>query len=101
VSVPHEPTWARSNWQSYCIELPSFCDQRLVMQRMLERGVSTRRGVMNSHLERPYKAASRAALPRSERVQRQGVILPLIPLMTSSHVEEVCDALAAAMSSRS
>ena len=32
------------------------CDQRAVMQRMLDAGVSTRRGVMNAHLERPYQS---------------------------------------------
>src|SRR5205823_88176 len=56
VSVPAEPSWARTNWQSYCVELPAWCDQRAVMQRMLDDGVSTRRAVMNAHLERPYRS---------------------------------------------
>jgi dTDP-4-amino-4,6-dideoxygalactose transaminase len=99
VSAPVEPAWARSNWQSYCVELPEGCDQKAVMQRMLESGISTRRGVMNSHLEPPYEAEGRRArLPVSERVQRRGVIVPLIPTMTTSQVQEVCDALAAALS---
>jgi dTDP-4-amino-4,6-dideoxygalactose transaminase len=102
VSAPFEPAWAHSNWQSYCVELPSSCDQKAVMQYMLENGVSTRRGVMNSHLERPYEAAgARARLPLSERAQQRGVILPLIPSMTAPQVQDVCDALAAALSSQS
>ena len=68
------------------------------MQRMLDDGVATRRGVMNAHLERPYQAAAMgAALPRSERAQRRGIILPLIPSMTSSQVQEVCASLSAAL----
>jgi dTDP-4-amino-4,6-dideoxygalactose transaminase len=99
VTAPLEPAWARSNWQSYCVELPASCDQKAVMQDMLERGVSTRRGVMNSHLEAPYEAEGRfARLPVSERTQQRGVILPLIPSMTDPQVQEVCDALAEALS---
>jgi dTDP-4-amino-4,6-dideoxygalactose transaminase len=98
VSAPVEPTWARSNWQSYCVALPEGCDQKGVMQRMLDAGVSTRRGVMNAHLERPYApGASQARLPLSESAQQRGVILPLAPSMTVSQVEDICDALAAAL----
>jgi dTDP-4-amino-4,6-dideoxygalactose transaminase len=98
VSAPIEPAWARSNWQSYCVELAPSFDQKTIMQRMLDSGVSTRRGVMNSHLERPYEAeGERARLPLSERAQQRGVILPLIPSMTASLVQEVCDTLAAAL----
>ena len=72
------------------------------MQRMLDAGVSTRRGVMNAHLERAYLSdgdrahGCRAASARSER----GVILPLVPSMTASQVQEVCDILAAAIEPR-
>ena len=38
VSAPIEPVWARSNWQSYCVELSALFDQRTVMQRMLDCG---------------------------------------------------------------
>jgi dTDP-4-amino-4,6-dideoxygalactose transaminase len=98
VVAPIEPAWARSNWQSYCVELPAACDQRTVMQRMLEGRVSTRRGVMNVHLERPYHSESdEARLPCSERAQLHSIILPLIPSMTVSQVQEVCDSLAAGL----
>jgi dTDP-4-amino-4,6-dideoxygalactose transaminase len=98
VALPFEPAWARTNWQSYCIELQGSLDQKAVMQRMLDDGVSTRRGVMNAHLERPYRSeVLHAPLQRSERAQQRGVILPLIPSMTTSQVQRVCDSLAAAL----
>jgi len=98
LAAPVEPAWAHSNWQSYCVELPASCDQRAVMQRMLEDGVSTRRAVMNAHLESPYRSdANRGRLPRSERAQQRGIILPLVPAMTLSQVQEVCDSLTAAL----
>jgi dTDP-4-amino-4,6-dideoxygalactose transaminase len=99
INAPIEPSWARTNWQSYCVELPPTCDQRAVMQRMLDEGVSTRRGVMNAHLERPYEDATAGTrLPVSERAQNRGVILPLAPSMTASQVDDVCARLSEAMS---
>jgi perosamine synthetase len=98
VTVPLEPAWASTNWQSYCVEVPETCDQRTVMQQMLDAGVSTRRGVMNAHLELPYQSPNvRTDLPHSERAQQRGVILPLAPGMTVAQVEYVCDQLAAAV----
>jgi len=98
VTAPSEPAWARTNWQSYCVELAPSHDQRAVMQWMLDNGVSTRRGVMNSHLEPPYSSrADRRRLARSESAQRRGVILPLVPAMSASQVQGICDALATAL----
>jgi perosamine synthetase len=98
ITAPVEPVWARTNWQSYCIGLPESCDQRTVMQLMLDAGVSTRRGVMNAHLELPYQSDGRRTdLSHSEHAQQRGVILPLAPAMTVSQVHYVCDQLAAAV----
>jgi len=98
LTLPVEPKWARSNWQSYCVQLPPQADQRQVMQRMLDAGISTRRGVMNAHLERPYASAHEPIeLPVSEAAQRSGIILTLIPSMTSEQITMVCDHLASAL----
>src|SRR5262245_17667805 len=59
LELPREPEWARSNWQSFCVRLPPQCDQRAVMQRMLDEGVATRRGIMCSHREPAYDGRSR------------------------------------------
>ena len=60
---PREPAWARTNWQSYAVRLEPPLDQRRVMQRMLDDGVSTRRGVMNAHRERAVSGRARGAPP--------------------------------------
>ncbi len=53
---------------------------------------------MNAHLERAYLTETdRPQLQSSERAQQHGIILPLIPSMTTSQVQEVCDRLAAAL----
>jgi perosamine synthetase len=97
LETPLEPEWARSNWQSYCVRLPRGCDQRAVMQDLLDRGVSTRRGVMNSHTEPAYAEVMRtrpsAALPRSEYAQQNTIILPLFSQMTDEELTRVAAAL--------
>ncbi|MBY2912128.1 DegT/DnrJ/EryC1/StrS family aminotransferase [Rhizobium leguminosarum] len=94
---PVEPHWARSNWQSFCVRLPDAVDQRKVMQTLLDQGISTRRGVMNIHLEGAYSDQSsyRAAtsLERSVAAQRQTVVLPLYAQMTDLDIVRVVEAL--------
>ena len=98
IVIPTEPAWARTNWQSYCVRLPEGCDQRAVMQHMLDDGIATRRGVMNAHLEVPYQSAMTSGrLPHSDRAQRQGLILPVLPSMTASQIAHICDSLARAV----
>ncbi len=94
LTLPTEPKWARSNWQSFCVRLPPSLDQREVMQNMLDAGVSTRRGVMCSHREEPYLDARRfGELENSEEAQDQCIVLPLYGQMTSADVSAVAQAL--------
>lgn len=97
--LPTEPADVRTNWQSYCVRLPSHCDQRTVMQRMLDAGVSTRRGIMCSHREPAYaQSKSRHALAHSEAATEACVILPLYGQMTDEEQQQVAEALAEACS---
>jgi perosamine synthetase len=94
LAAPSEPDYARSNWQSYCVRLPSHCDQRTVMQAMLDAGIATRRGIMCSHREEVYaNTPLRVPLPHSEAAQDQCVILPLYPQMTPAEQEQVITVL--------
>jgi dTDP-4-amino-4,6-dideoxygalactose transaminase len=97
VVVPTQPEWARSNWQSYTIGLPERTDRDGVMQAMLDSGVSTRRAVMCSHLEKPWRAARRGDLSRSEHVSATHVILPLFDAMTDAEQVAVAEALSRAL----
>ena len=94
VLPPHEPEWAKSNWQSYCVILPTEVSQKSVMQQMLNRGISTRRGVMCAHLEPAYATEIvRAPLERSQKARDRGVILPLFEALTKNDLERVVDEL--------
>jgi perosamine synthetase len=110
--LPTEPEWARTNWQSYCVRLPQGSDQRQVMQKMLDDGIATRRGIMCAHLEPAYdnpetwRCARHGCKPggtcpnlrESERAQREGVILPLFSEMTVEQQDRVIMALQSACS---
>jgi perosamine synthetase len=95
---PAEPAWARSNWQSYCVRLPDGVDQRGVMQHMLDRGVSTRRGIMCAHREAAYRDLPlRYPLPHSEAAQDRCIIIPLYSQMTEAEQSKVIDTLRSAV----
>jgi dTDP-4-amino-4,6-dideoxygalactose transaminase len=115
LQLPEEPAWARSNWQSYCVRLPEGCDQRAVMQSMLDDGISTRRGIMNAHREPAYRqepwscgpdsagcdhASGRCArLAESEKAQDHAILLPLFHQMTEAEQAQVAAALQVALGS--
>jgi dTDP-4-amino-4,6-dideoxygalactose transaminase len=99
VAEPEPPEWAESNWQSYCVRLVGKIDQLAVMQTLLDEGISTRRGVMCSHLERPYVSRETSPLPHSERAQRESIILPLFSGMTHDDIDRTVNALVRAVHS--
>lgn len=75
-----ESPWARSNWQSYCVRLGESRTQIRVMQFLLDRGISTRRGIMCAHLEHPYMTQHKGFdidLGQSEKARDESVLLPL------------------------
>jgi perosamine synthetase len=99
-----EPEDARSNWQSYWVRLPDGADQRSVMQALLDRGISTRRGIMNAHREPAYSLGSAlgdyragSTLVQSERMQDRAIILPLFHEMTDEDQLRVVEELGAAL----
>lgn len=93
VRAPEAPPWARSNWQSYAVALRDGCDQRAVMQYLLDQGVASRRGIMNAHREAPYRVND-DALPSSSWCQDRTIVLPLYGAMTEGDVERVVETLA-------
>jgi dTDP-4-amino-4,6-dideoxygalactose transaminase len=100
VTVPSEPEFARSNWQSYSIRIPDSCGQTELMQFMLDRGIATRRGIMCSHREPAYKHGqyrASSSLVESEAAQDRTVILPLFHQMTMEEQDRVVSTLSEAI----
>ena len=110
LSVPFEPEWARSNWQSYCIRLPLDCNQLTAMQHMLDKGIATRRGIICAHREPAYakepwscvdSSGSKTLhhtqnLIESELAQEHCILLPVFHQMTQEDQERVVSALISA-----
>lgn len=109
IGLPSEPAWARSNWQSYCLRLPRGVKQVEVMQKMLDAGIATRRGVMCAHREPAYRGKNWRCkdgpgecgctpgtcknLAQSEAAQDGCIILPLFHEMTEEQQGRVISAL--------
>jgi len=107
LTLPSEPAWAHTNWQSYCVRLPENINQREVMQGMLDQGIATRKGIMCAHREPAYDdpgtwrckdrdcrlGATCPNLSQSERAQDSCIILPLFAQMTEEQQERVASVL--------
>ena len=97
--VPQPPAYCEHNYQSYLVEVRenSPLNRNELMEKLLARGIATRRGVMAIHQE-PCYAAQRVSLPQTERMAANTLILPLYPAMTDAEVEYVIETVAAVLS---
>ncbi len=86
---PHEPSYCRSNWQSYPVKVLDHApvSRDALMQRLLDSGISSRRGIMNAHQEPPY--SGHPALKQSEEARDSVILLPLYTGMTEAEVGSV------------
>lgn len=94
LGVPDEPDDCRSNWQSYCVRLPSGVNQRGVMQQLLDLGISTRRGIMCAHREPAYAGHPlQGALAESESAQDHCILIPIYHELSQADQLRVIEAL--------
>jgi len=117
--VPQERPNSRSNWQSYPLRIRPQSDitQLEAMQFLLDRGISTKRGISNAHQEPAYAdkrmwscgvsgcpsipggcaEGSCAKLMVSERLRDTTILIPLFHGMSTdeqTHVINACEELA-------
>ncbi|MBK1989748.1 DegT/DnrJ/EryC1/StrS family aminotransferase [Sphaerospermopsis aphanizomenoides BCCUSP55] len=109
IETPTEPAWAKTNWQSYCIKLADHINQVEVMQKLLNQGIATRRGIMCAHREECYLAEKWTCgsdrktcgcqpkncrnLIQSEKTQEYGLILPLFIQLEIYEQAKIVDTL--------
>ena len=89
---PREPAGCRTNYQSYMARLTSSApvSRDQLMQQLLDRGISTRRGVMASHREAPYLDPRwDVRLAQTNLVTDTSIILPLFHEMTDEEQDYV------------
>jgi perosamine synthetase len=92
--APHVPAGLEPNWQSYQIRLREGAGRprNAVMDRLFEMGIPTRRGVMASHLEPPYRQHA-PALPVTEATAASTIQLPMHPGLTPEQQDRVVTVL--------
>jgi dTDP-4-amino-4,6-dideoxygalactose transaminase len=65
-----------------------------LMQGLLDRGISSRRGVMPIHREAPYRQAKwDALLPETNMVADTTIILPLFDALTEEQQDYVIESI--------
>ncbi len=92
---PQEPSGLRHNYQSYMMRLTSDApvSRDELMQRLLDRGVSTRRGIMAIHREAPYRGDWDKLLPVTNMLTDTTIILPLHHEMTEDDHDYVVECI--------
>lgn len=94
ISVFREPPDARWNQQSYLIRLvgATVAARDAFMQRLLDEGIASRRGIMSIHREPVYTSRfGPQSFPESESASDQCVCLPLYTQMTEDEIARVID----------
>jgi dTDP-4-amino-4,6-dideoxygalactose transaminase len=92
IRLPREAEGCFTNWQSYSITLLENCpvERNEIMQKMLDEGIATRRGVMTSHRETAYREECKGlSLPLSEKAADRSIIIPLYVPMAPEDQEKV------------
>lgn len=94
--IPHVPAESLHNYQSYMVRLrsdaPVSRDQ--LMQDLLDRNISTRRGIMAIHREAPYFSSKwENGLPVTNMVTDTTLVLPLYHEMSDEEQDYVIDSV--------
>ncbi len=89
--LPSDPFYGTTNYQSYSVLLGPLAavGRDELMQQLLSVGISTRRGVMASHLEPAFSGGTGSPLPVTELLAARSLILPLYHEMSSDDVVSV------------
>lgn len=92
LQTPFVPEGIVHNYQTYILFLKK--NNKIIrdelMQKLLEAGISTRRGVMAAHLEKPYvKMFGRINLPVTEEATNWTIAIPLYAQMTKEEQQYV------------
>ena len=96
IKLPVEKEGYFSNYQSFSIYLKKDCPvgRDELMQKLLDAGISTRRGVTTSHRETAYKSEYKNLhLPVSEDAADNSIMIPLYIPMSDEDIDLVISKL--------
>jgi dTDP-4-amino-4,6-dideoxygalactose transaminase len=89
--VVQDPEYGRTNYQSLWVVLPDEfpISRNQLLERMMEEGISPRRGIMAAHLEPAFEEHRHDPLPVTEMLTNRSLLLPLFHQMTTDQQERV------------
>lgn len=92
---PFIPDRAVLNFQSYPVRVTADfpMSRNRLMGALLDRGISTRRGIMNAHQEPAYRDLATGPLPASERARDEVILLPCFDALSEDDQNYVIDVL--------
>ncbi|HVT72519.1 MAG TPA: DegT/DnrJ/EryC1/StrS family aminotransferase [Lacunisphaera sp.] len=96
ITLFREPAHARWNQQTYLIRLAGrpAAERDAFMQKLLDAGIASRRGIMSMHREPVYTSRFGVQhFPESEAASDECVCLPLYTQMTDDEINRVIDAV--------
>jgi dTDP-4-amino-4,6-dideoxygalactose transaminase len=90
-----DPPYGTTNFQSFWVQLPDDCPATPVevLERLLQAGVSGRRGIMAAHLEPAYADHPHGPLPVTEKLAARSLVLPLHDDLDDADQDRVVEAL--------
>ena len=96
LGLPLEKEGYISNYQSFSIYIKENCpvSRNKLMEKLFEKGISTRRGIMTAHRTSAYHNISgNVNLPVSETTSDNSIIIPLYVPMDQSTMATVADSI--------
>ncbi len=92
IRLPEEKEGYFSNYQSFSIYLKENCpvNRNDLMQKLLDGGISSRRGIMTSHRETAFRDEYKSVkLPDSEDASDRSIMIPIYIPMDNNEVDQV------------
>ena len=91
IGLPKDNSHSISNFQSYSIILKKNCPikRNELMQKLLDYGIASRKGIMLAHKEEAYTNFNFKNLEHSEFLSNNSIILPLYVPMSKNDIDFV------------
>ena len=91
LQLPSETPGYVPNYQSYLLYLKknTSISRDSLMQKMLDKNIATRRGIMTAHRTAAYSEYAKVSLPISEDISDSSIIIPLYVPMTNIQINYV------------
>ncbi|MCK4791971.1 MAG: DegT/DnrJ/EryC1/StrS family aminotransferase [Desulfobacteraceae bacterium] len=98
LTLPLEPVLGKTNWQSYPVRVLENAplSRNELMKYLLDKGISTRRGIINAHQEPAYIDAD-WCLPKSELCRDNVILLPLFSDIKIENLRYISNVIHAAV----